>query len=273
MSRIPYCMTKDCHNIGEVKIPIAKRGGRNGYLCRDCARRLRSYSSENPVEYGKKKVNPWTVSIELETSRTSQKARGELLDFGFVPTSDCTVDIEYKSPIYQGLNAISKQLVSIETLICSCDMRIGNECGTHLNIGNRDDINEYSMQMLRNYYFEIFGELSHIMETNPEKTAAFWGREFTHDGWARPIYGYTNPEEHTNFVNLQHDNWIEFRLAKFKNAKQYMTIIKFCRDLLTSVINNFIAHWDDEEADMNKQAKKTSKKIVTLYKKYAGIED
>ena len=119
MARIAKCMCKDCNNIGTVRVPIAKRGNRYGYLCQWHADHLEGYSVENGFRSGERKNHGFTFSCELETSRATTKARGELVDFGFKATSDCTVDAEYQSPIYEGLNAISKQCVSIEKMLAS----------------------------------------------------------------------------------------------------------------------------------------------------------
>ena len=134
MARTPICICKDCNRIGTVRIPIAKRGDRFGYLCEYHAHQEEGYSVENGYHYGVAKKNGFTFAMELETSDSNGKARGELADFGFKPTYDCTVDVEYKSPIFEGLNALSKQCVSIEKLIASDCMRICSECGKEFNV-------------------------------------------------------------------------------------------------------------------------------------------
>ena len=90
MARIPICMHKGCNAIGTRKIDIAKRGGRFGYLCDFHAFMLEGYCDENSYRAGQRKVNGFTFSSELETSYSDEKARGELLDFGFIATSDST---------------------------------------------------------------------------------------------------------------------------------------------------------------------------------------
>lgn len=282
MCRTPKCMCKNCNNNGTIKVEIAKRGNRYGYMCEFHASRLEGYCTENDYRHGSRKVNGFTYSMELETSASTQKARGELLDFGFLPTSDSTVNVEYKSPIYEGLNAISKQLVSIEKLTQE-EMNIGNNCGTHFHVGHVDHINPATMEAIRRFYHSIFVPLSDCMKANPEKTTAFWGRSFNQYGWACPINENSNPNEHTNFINMQHAWTIEFRLAKFQNASQYMNVVKFCRDVVNAVIENFVKHFHDSNIDASRynnmteyrkhKAQVTAKKIVKLYKKYAGIAD
>lgn len=280
--RIPKCMTHDCHNVGVIAVPVAKRGGRMGYYCERCARE-RGYSEENSIRYGLVKANGFTFSVELETSFSTRKARGELLDFGFIPTQDCTVDVEYKSPIFEGLNAISKQCVSIERLTTEGDLRMGSECGTHFHVGHRTYINPATMRYLRRFNNSLFTPLSEAIMADTAKSAKLFGRE--PNRWAEPVTMTDrsgNVEgwqmKHEAMFNLQHDHTIEFRQAKFVNAKQYMALAKFARDCTDAIIENFIKHFDDTEWDTRRYATiteyrkhkaiVTANKLVKLYEKY-----
>lgn len=284
MARIPMCMTHDCHNVGVVAVPIAKRGGRNGYYCERCARE-RGYFFENSIRYGNRKVNGFTFSCEMETSYTNEKARGEMLDFGFIPTSDVTVDVEYKSPIYEGLNALSKQCVSLEKLVANGDVRIGSECGTHFHVGHRDHINGTTMRYLRRFNGSLFTPLSNAVMADPAKAERFFGR--LPNGWAEPVT-FADPSgdyeggrmKHSAMFNLQHDHTIEFRQPKFVSAEQYMAVAKFAKDCANAIIENFIKHFMDTEWDRNRYPKRTdyrkhkadvtAKKLVKLYEKYTA---
>ena len=284
MARTPICMTHDCTNVGTVRISIAKRGGRNGYYCERCARE-RGYSDENSIRVGVVKVRPFTFSMELETSRSTDKARGELLDFGFIPTYDSTVDVEYKSPIYEGLNAVSKQCVSIEKLIVHGDMRIGSECGTHFHVGHRDSINPTTMRYLRRFNGSLFTPLSEAIMADSAKAERMFGR--CSNGWAEPV-SFDDPSgdfdgwrmKHSAMFNLQHDYTVEFRQAKFVNAAQYMNLAKFARDVVNALVSNFIEHFMDAEWDRNRyptrtayrkhKADVTAQKLVKLYEKYSA---
>jgi hypothetical protein len=278
-------MCKDCNGIGTVKVPIAKRGNRFGYMCEFHARRLEGYSVENGFRMGEKKKDPWTCSAELEVSSASTKARGELVDFGFLPTSDCTVSAEFKSPIYEGLNALSKQCVSIEKLITSGDIRIGSECGTHFHIGHAEYINGRTMRYLRRFNGSLFVPLSEAIMQDQAKAERFFGRRS--NSWAEPVT-FRDPSgdysgdymKHSAMFNLQHDYTIEFRQAKFVNAKQYMAVAKFARDCANAIIENFIKHFNDADFDTRRYANRTeyrkhkaqvtAQKMVKLYEKYTA---
>lgn len=280
MSRQPICMCNNCNRIGAVKVPIATRGNRNGWMCDFHARQLEGYTDENGFRKGNRKENGFTFSIELETSNSTMKARGELLNFGFIPTSDCTVSVEYKSPIYEGLNAISKQLVSIEKLNTENQLAIDSTCGTHFHVGHAEHINPQTMDYIRRFYHSIFVPLSDYMVAHPTETTAFWGRPFTNGSWATPITANTHATEHRNFINTEHPYTLEFRLAKFQNAQQYMQVVKFCRDTVNAVIENFIKHFNDSDIDSTRyaniteyrkhKAQVTANKIVKLYQKYTA---
>lgn len=281
MSRTARCIR--CSGVADVCVPIAKRGGRNGWLCSDCARRLQGYSVENSTRRGVRKVNGFTTSGELEVSYASTKARAELFDVDYIATSDCTVNAEFKSPIYEGLNALSKHCVTIETLINNGDLRIGNECGTHFHVGHVDYINPTTMRYLRRFNGSLFSPLSQAIMQDQEKSARFFGRR--PNGWAEPVTMYDpsgdyegSRMKHSAMFNLQHDYTIEFRQAKFVNAEQYMAVAKFSRDCANAIIENFIKHFMDTDWDKTRYPKRTdyrkhkadvtAKKLVKLYKKY-----
>lgn len=285
MSRVPVCMCRNCGGIGVVRVPIAKRGGRGGWLCSEHAHRLEGYTVENGLRTGDRKGHGFTFSIELETSTASMKARGEMIDFGFKATSDVTVDAEYKSPIYEGLNALSKQCVSIEKLMASGQMRIGNECGTHFHVGHADYINPTTMRYLRRFNGSLFVPLSNAVMADPTKAARFFGRPA--NGWCEPVTMqdpsgdyHGSSMKHSAMFNLQHDYTIEFRQPKFVNAQQYMAVAKFARDCANAIIENFIKHFNDTDFDRRRYATRTAyrkhkaqvtaKKMVKLYEKYTA---
>ncbi len=285
MARIPVCMCKDCNRVGTVKVPIAKRGDRFGYMCDFHARHLEGYTVENDYRMGERKAHGFTFSAELEVSNATTKARGELVDFGFKPTADCTVSAEFKSPIYEGLNAVSKQCVSIEKLMASGDIRIGNECGTHFHVGHAEFINPETMRYIRRFNGSLFVPLSNAIMADPEKAARFFGRRSNR--WAEPVTMHDpsgNVEgwqmKHEAMFNLQHDYTIEFRQAKFVNAKQYMAVAKFARDVVNAIIENFVKHFNDSDYDARRypnikayrkhKADVTANKLVKLYEKYTA---
>lgn len=285
MSRIPTCMCNDCNAIGTIAIPVPDRGGRTGFMCEFHAYRELGYSRENSFRYGKRKVDPFTFSEEFETSRSTMVARGELMNFGFLPTEDSTVDVEYKSPIFEGLNAISKQCLSIEKLMRNGELVVDQTCGTHFHVGHAEHITPKTMRYLRRFNNSLFIPLSTAIMANQEKSAKLFGRK--PNRWAEPIT-MADPAgdyegwrmKHTAMFNLQHDYTIEFRQAKFVNAKQYMNMVKFAKACTNAIIENFIKHFMDTEWDTRRyptrtayrkhKADVTAQKLVALYEKYTA---
>lgn len=278
MSRIAMCACPGCTSNGTIKVDLFRRGGRSAFLCEYHANLERSYSTKNDERRGTVKVHPYTFGIELETSRTSDKARLELLNDGFLPTSDGSIrGSEYKSNIYNGLNALSKHVATIGRMIDSDEMEIGNECGTHTHVGNRDMINPETMDYIRRFYHSLFVKLSDEMRRCPRETVALFGRNFTY--YADSINEYSTPTDHTNFINTQHSYTLEFRLVKFISAKQYMQAVKFCAAATEAVVNNFVAHFNDHDFDRTRyvtikeyrkhKADVAANKLVKLFHKYA----
>lgn len=277
-NRMPKCSCVDCNAIGTHKYAVRRRGGGNAFLCDYHATRLAGYNDENRKRRGTQKVNGFTVSQELETSYTSFKARLELCIEDYLPTSDCTVNAEYKSPIYEGFNAIKAFLPSIEDLINNNEMRIGAECGTHLHIGHHSYINALYISYIGRFYHSLFVPLSDAMKNDREKAKRIFGRDFGE--WNEPINARTEAYNHSNFINIQHDYSLEFRSCFFKNAKQYSDCVDFCRLLTDAVIKGFCMKVEkmqlrqgqtltvEQKAQLMKCAKKTGEKLVKIFQEF-----
>lgn len=253
-------------------VPVYRRGERNGFMCRDCAVTLWGYCDENDLRVGKVSTDHLTYSIELETMRPSDKARVELFLDGYLPTSDCTVDVEFKSPIYQSLNSLMKHLETIGHLKCDRELVIDHNCGTHFHVGHADYINHQTMQYVRRFYHSLFVPLCDEMRANPQATAELFGRNFC--TWAEPITNRTSPTNHSNFINTEHAYTLEWRICFFRDAQQYANAVRFCKEATACICTNFIAHFNDENADTEYRKHKadvTARKLVKLYKKYAGV--
>lgn len=282
MSNFIKCQCPGCMSEGTVKLSLNRRGGRPAYLCEFHARDVESYYRTNNNRHGKDKVNPWSVGWENETSNSTLKARVELGAANFIPTHDSSLGdngVEFKSPIFQGLNAISKIAVSVERLMMDGDLEKNGDCGDHTHIGNRDHINPATMDYIRRFYHSLFIPLCKEMQLNPHATERMFGRYFTY--YADTIDETSDATEHTNFINLQHDHTIEFRLTKFRSAAQYMNVVKFARACCEAIVNNFVLHFNDpiEDGETDKakikayrkhKADVAAQKMVKLYRKYSA---
>lgn len=295
MSRIPVCCHPNCTNNGTHKIGVYRRGGRAAYLCDEHFRRDGSYYYENVVMTGTNKKNGNTVSVEFETMQVSPKGRIEFIQNGYEPTHDSTVVHEFKSPIMNGLNALSKHCETYERLIANGDVNLDSSCGTHFNNGNINMPEEALTPdgWIGRFVNSLFVPLSDYLMAHPEDCKKVFGRELNH--WAQAITETSRANEHRNFINLEHSTHIEYRVCKFVTAKQYMTAAKLCVKFTECVMANFVEHFNDpyEKIDARRYYKKrhfertgekvaskdayrlhkaqvTANKLVELFKKAAA---
>ena len=238
------------------------------YICFYCKDKEYGYSLENPEVTHKQAKHGLTYSIELETSDRNMESNW-LYQYNFLPTSDGSITgPEWKSPIWRNLSGIKQLLRTIEKK-CITD----NNCGTHLNIGT---YNQEKINMIKKYYHALFVPLSDYLLNHETDMKRIFGRCFVY--YACPINSDSYPLEHRNFINIEHDTHLEFRLCKLITADQYMTCIKMCSEFIKTINNNFIAHYNDHEIDNSieinsyrlHKANITAKKLIRIFKKYAA---
>lgn len=258
-----------CGNPATISIPAARRGNRPACVCAECAARMESYFSENNLNKGIS-TRDKTYSAEYESSRSTVKARYELSQNGFVPSADCTCDIEYKSPIWHNLKSPVRVTKTVQRLIESGDLEINASCGTHFHCGLPN--NGFSADMpcgvsrraaTINMYHSLFLPLSRWLETHPAETVALFGRNF--GDWARPIYPHIDTQEHTNFINLQHSYSIEFRLCFFKSAAQYALCMKTCDKIWDALEAHFWSKYTAERTEAGRAARKAAADKAAKY--------
>ena len=273
--RQAICNCKNCNNIGTHPIKVFKRGGGQAFLCDYHYNREEGYHTKNERKQGTNKQHGFTYGVEFETSFSTPKARIEFTDNGYLPTADCTVDVEYKSPIMNGLNQLAKHCVTFNRLIVEGDLSVNDSCGTHLHIGG-EALTPEAMSYIKRFYHSLFLPLSQALSEDNDATAALFGRPL--NNWARPIYNGCDVESHANFINMQHAHTIEFRACKFVTDKQYMNCVHFCDDVVKTVVTNFVEHFNDTPKDARRyptqttyrkhKAQTTAKKLVKLFYKY-----
>lgn len=284
----PICCVPNCGARGIHGFEVRQRGGiSKAYVCEHHRTLNECYSADNLHFIGEAKANGDTFSYELELSECDFAGRVELAVNHFLPTNDSTVFVEMKSPIYNGLNGLSKYLKSVEDLMTSGNISNAETfeyaCGTHLHTGNRGfkrnglnipAINADTMGFIRRYYHSLFIPLCMVMSVNTEATVKLFGRDF--GTWARKIDGNTDPIEHRNFVNVQHSETIEWRLSFFVNAEQYQRLAHFCRDAMHTIQTGFLytamqnqGNTPNEKTARLKAAQKTGAALAMLFNKYA----
>jgi len=292
-----FTITAKCQNCGitirndftnATKLELNDRGGRTAYLCARCSDKwslLESYSSENRKTRGSGNRFNDTISYELETDYTSQLARIEILHHNFLATHDSTVDIEFKSPIYHGKKALIKKAKTIDSLIQSGDMEIGEGCGTHVHVGtnNTGELTPETHEYIRRFYHSLFVPLSDYLVAHPEECEKVFGRSLEEYSYYQPINEYSEPLNHSNFINVQHYSdeccTIEYRVCKFVNYRQFCNMIHMVVDMNHILYTNFIDHFNDTPKSGTKtqyrkhKADVTAKKLVKCFQKYLSNLD
>ena len=59
---------------------------------------------------------------------------------------------------------------------------------------------------------------------------------------------------HSNFVNCQHDNTLEFRLPRITSARQYIESVKFWRKCVWYINTYFCEVWNESTSREEKKA-------------------
>ena len=261
--------TCHCSNCGAI-VPIdrAIRSSKGKYVCNSCMS-VKGYSTRNNKVIGKPSKSHKTYGFEFECIPRSRNHEACLINdrFNFIPTSDGSLPsngVELKSPTINGGRSLYAMFKEAEEHVRFDDER----CGQHINMGDTEYLNADSMRSIREYARFIFLPLERYMKTHTDSTIRICGRNFVH---------YASPSEGRNFchgvwVNLDHDNRIEWRLSKFVNAEQYYVLCSMWTDMLDTIINKFLKRANGDIANDGVCAIKTGVALVEVFKRYeSGI--
>lgn len=228
------------------------RGGKPALICPDCLSLL-PYSAENSILWGvDTKGRTYSTEWEMNEGADYVEAARRLLTNGAIPTSDCTVDVEFISPIYRNLKSPVRILKTVERICKEGLMSIGDNCGTHFHVGlpkNAEGVDGMSapidgidghasrMDAARNMVNSLFVPVTDWMLSHPVETEALFGRNFGR--WAEPINPRSHWATHENWVNMQHDYSLEFRLPRFRNHRQYARAMHTCDRFFSTLETHF----------------------------------
>lgn len=264
------CGRMTCEDEGGIRVTIPSQ--KNGvWVCSDHRgkRNLRGYGDENDTRVGSGNADNISISVELESMGRSTHARAYLVKNKFMPTEDCTVDIEYKSPIYTSEQPLAKIIGGIEYMDKNRDYRfsVNNQnCGIHTHFGFID--NSYNFQHLRYDYENLFKELADIVENlNYEQLNAIFGREF---GDYNRKLRYSDPTRHENWINIQHNYSIEIRMPRFDTAEKYMRFLKTFKKIFKALNTHYISKGGCYNVKHEDIAKKAGHKMAQVFLKEYG---
>ena len=247
---------------------------RNGvWVCADHRgkRNLRGYCEENTTRIGSGNADNISISLELESMGVSTHARAYLVGNKFIPTSDGTVDIEYKSPIYESEQPLAKIIGGIEYMDTNSNyhFKVNNDrCGLHTHFGFID--NRYNFTHLYTDYGRLFSELDKIVRllSDDDKKAIFgrsWGR------YNQPIDVFF-PNKHENWINIQHNYSLEIRMPRFITAEQYMKFLKTFKKMFKALNTHYISKGAEHNINHVHNAEKASRKMCAIFCKAYNIE-
>lgn len=212
----------------------------------------------------------FTFGCELETSFSRSFAYSELVCKGWIPTSDSTVNIEYKSLVYHGLNAFVRDIRAVAQDVQDGNIEISPSCcGTHTHVGHAEKI-AACMEGYRAYSYRLTSPLALELQANPEACQKLFGRNL--GGWAR--YPERDSMTHTNYINMQHEKTLEFRLPLMRNATQYLLAVQFCKEAASAMYENFGKYWQsapDNKTLLKHKADIAGNKLIKLFWKYVEL--
>lgn len=240
------CKCKKCNTIinkGEQAYKIVTPSTYY-FLCSHCHSNIHAYSTKNDQINNKACKHGITLGIEHEQSGAIDYRA--LMIMGWIPTSDCTVDVEYKSPIFQSLRGLK---LTLETLEKAGATSGDDRSGTHCHIGTFD---YRELAIIQANACQLFDRLQSHLLNDQQGTAEFFGRFFS--GYCNLTSTYNG---HSCWLNVYTGKpTIELRLGKFQNAQQYyrvMILARFIGQILKSFLDGKIS------------ANKASNKILAIY--------
>ena len=258
-------------------IPVRGKGVNGRVFCSRCADGTWSYGIGNDKIIGTDKkgvLESTTVGIEVELVNMDTEKfyslRRQLGFMGFhnvntnrnVPQSDCTVDTEIPTPIMQGLASLSALLRNADKrgeLVCTNNY----QCGAHIHVYCND------VDYIRRYYHSIFKGFQLWLDTiGTDKRVELFGSDFRNYASRVNMESNATPV-HGSFINVEHDNTLEFRLPRIVSHKQYIKVVKFWREV-GCTINHFDFCKNADRATRKMKAVECGAYITQLALEYFG---
>ena len=264
------CAQEGCQNRGgrgEMRAVLAVGKGHGfRYLCpaHYGLNGLKSYHSNNvDITYIGTKKNtslastPVGVELEVVLKDTEKDMpllnifRTTLVNYAYCrQEEDATVNAEFPTGAFMGINSLSKLLDSFERYGVLEALTNNSRCGAHIHAGCT------CVEYVRENYREIFKPLAdHISNMSGNDKIKYFGSDFR--SWAT-YPDWSEPESHSNMFNTQHQHTLEFRLPRCTSAKQYLQCCKAWR----AVVCEINLSWQTESAE------KIGKRLPEVFKKY-----
>ena len=140
---------------------------------------------------------------------------------------DATVNAEFPTGAFVGINSLSKLLDSFERYGILKALTDNSRCGCHIHAGCT------CVEYAKRNYKALFEPLANcICNMQSGAKIKYFGSDFriwaTYPKWHNPI-------EHTNMFNVQHSHTLEFRLPRCITSKQYLQCCKAWRAVVCEI--------------------------------------
>ena len=199
-----------------------------------------------------------TIGIELEVVVKNSTDtpllnifRTALANYAYArQEEDATVNGEFPTGAFIGINSLSKLLDSFERYGILEALTVNERCGAHIHAGCT------CVEYVRQNYRGLFKPLAdHIYNMEPTDRVKFFGSTFR--DWAT-YPDWDCPTDHTNIFNTQHACTLEFRLPRCINSKQYLQCVKAWRAVVCEIN---LCH-------KKESAEKIGKRLPEVFMKY-----
>ena len=186
-----------------------------GFICYNCEK-IKSYYYREHNEIGKEgKKHSFGFEVELSDRRDYAL---KLLKYGFVPTEDSSVAIEYKSPIFYNKRTLRWVYPILDNSVKRDEM-----VSTHLHIG----IDHQSKKELYADWGYIWKPILDFLYSNRTETKNIFGRFFNDYAQAD-----ADPRGRYSAFNIKTEyNTFEIRLARYISKNQYDRLIDWGRQV------------------------------------------
>lgn len=264
--KLPKTKYKKCTVCGGLNpVKYMTQAMNKKYVCDNCLI-IHGYSTRNDNSHNKPTNTGLTFGFELECVPIKGKLStaniiAEYPDF--IPTKDASLPtggVEFKIPIFRSLKGAQKVFsVFKDNADFSSDM-----CGQHIHVGHQNYNRNCRRAVLDNHH-TLFNSLANYMFEHEEITTRLCGRYF---GYYREYNDYH--AGHHSWLNLENNNTIEFRISKFVAPEQYYCLANMWGEMMNKIVD--FGNRNPDTCDMIEEARKTSEKLVAIFKKYAAGE-
>ena len=215
-------------------------------------------------------IQRYTIGIELEHMGRFQRRKAYrtfkvLIEriFNVIEESDCTVSGEFPTDKMNGANKLSKALFKLENYGFMCFLDCDG-VGAHIHVYCN------CVSIVRNWYHTLFSSLqAYLLNHNEEWLVERFGRSF---GSYRVTFNNNTPaDNHSNFINTQHNHTLELRLPRIHNKTQYMQVVYFWREAV-ALLNNtvWIEDVGNNRNERKAQAQAVGQELVNIAVSYFG---